>query len=649
MHADKAILPVVEEDEEITNKSGNRPFADVLRVNATRRGVLAGSLGLMATTFLSGRPGVALAGGKSPRIDFAPVTFDMVDVADGKVPVISPDYEFEVLIPWGTPLSRGVQEYDGDPNSRPTADEQTEMVGIGHDGMTYFPMGRNDDDDDDDDFEDDDDGGARSLLGRFRRRRVGNRRGVLAINHEFGRNTHVLGKPLPENLEDVRLSQHAHGVALVEIRKKRSGAWEPVLSKLSRRVTVNTPVAFSGPVAGTKYLENAADNEPQGTVNNCANGETPWGTYLTCEENFNGYFGGEGFMPEEGSAEERYGFSEVGFGYDWWRFDKRFDLREAAYANERNRFGWVVEIDPMDPEKKPVKRTALGRFKHESVAVGVGKGNRIVCYMGDDQTFDYIYKFVSAFDWREMLDEGISPLDEGTLYVARFNDDNSGVWLPLTIDNPALAKKFDNQAELLVNARLAADILGATPMDRPEWAAIAPNKMVYCTLTNNRDRSVADAANPEAPNTDGHIIRWLDSDDMVGETFEWEIFILASQTREEDGVFTDPDGLGIDPDGRVFIQTDGGQPQGLQDQMLVVDSGSDDPVGDVRRLFVGVASDEITGQTMTPDRRTMFINIQHPGNGNPALTNFPAPTDGVTIPRDCTIVLRRKDGGIIGS
>ena len=269
--------------------------------------------------------------------------------------------------------------------------------------------------------------------------------------------------------------------------------------------------------------------------------------------------------------------------------------------------------------------------------------------MGDDQTFDYIYKFVSAYDWREMLDEGISPLDEGTLYVARFNDDNSGVWLPLTIDNPALAKKFDNQAELLVNARLAADILGATPMDRPEWAAIAPNKMVYCTLTNNRDRSVADAANPEAPNTDGHIIRWLDSDDMVGETFEWEIFILASQTREEDGVFTDPDGLGIDPDGRVFIQTDGGQPQGLQDQMLVVDSGSDDPVGDVRRLFVGVASDEITGQTMTPDRRTMFINIQHPGNGNPALTNFPAPTDGVTIPRDCTIVLRRKDGGIIGS
>ena len=293
----------------------------------------------------------------------------------------------------------------------------------------------------------------------------------------------------------------------------------------------------------------------------------------------------------------------------------------------------------------PVKRTALGRFKHEGIALTIGKDGRAVGYMGDDQRFDYIYKFVSAEDHRTMLADGRSPLDEGQLFVARFDEGGTGEWLELTIDNPVLAQRFNDQAEVLIYARLAADLLGATPMDRPEWTTVAPNGDVYCTLTNNSQRTEPNAANPLAPNADGHIIRWRDADDHVGTTFDWEIFIIAASTHGTKDSFSDPDGLWSDPNGRLFIQTDGGQQEGMNNQMLVMNPRS----RDLRRLFAGVTSDEITGIAVTPDRRTMFINMQHPGNGDPARTNFPAPTDGITRPRDCTIVITRKDGGIIGS
>jgi secreted PhoX family phosphatase len=430
----------------------------------------------------------------------------------------------------------------------------------------------------------------------------------------------------------------------VEIRRNDAGTWATVASPRARRIHVNTPVTFSGPVAGHPLLDNAANNAPLGTVNNCSNGETPWGTYLTCEENFNGYFGANGNFvatPEQ----DRYGFSDNGFGYGWHLFDERFDLTNPDYANEQHRFGWVVEIDPMDASQTPVKRTALGRFKHEGAAVTVGRGGRVVVYMGDDQRFDYIYKFVSRRNWKAMRAQGISPLDEGKLYVARFDDDGTGEWLELTIDNPALAARFSDQGELLTFTRVAADILGATPMDRPEWTTIARNQDVYCALTNNSQRTVPDAANPLAPNADGHIIRWRDTDNHVGNVFTWDIFIIAETTHGTEASFADPDGLWIDPDGRLFIQTDGGQKDGLNNQMVVADTIT----GEIRRLFTGVTGDEITGIAYTPDRRTMFINTQHPGNGDPSLTNFPADIDGVTIPRDSTFVITRKNGGIIGS
>ena len=607
-------------DEEVTNRSQNRPFADVLQKNISRRKVLAGGLAVASTSFLAG-PGIstAMAGGKKkpkgPLIDFAPVP-----VADGNGPwpTISDDYEYDVLIPWGEPLEPGGPEYQ----YPPSAMDQAKQIGIGHDGMWFFPI-------------------------RHRKfGRGGNHHGLLVVNHEFGRNSHVLGKDAPESMEDVRTSQHAHGVSVVEI-KNRKGRWQRVKSDKARRIHVNTPVAFSGPVAGHDLINTPNGNIPLGTVNNCANGYTPWGTYLTCEENFNGYFGATNNNETWLSTEEqdRYGFSDNGFGYGWHNFDRRFDLSDSDYKNEENRFGWIVEIDPYDPTHKPVKRTALGRFKHEGIALTVGQGGRVVGYMGDDQRFDYIYKFVSDDNYRSMRARGMSPLDHGKLYAAKFNDDGTGEWLELTIDNPILAARFADQAEVLTYARIAADLLGATPMDRPEWTTVAPNGDVYCTLTNNSRRTEADAANPMAPNADGHIIKWRDADRHVGTTFEWDIFLVAEDTHGTEESYSDPDGLWADPDGRLFIQTDGGQKDGLNNQMLVVDPASKE----IRRLFTGVTRDEITGIAVTPDRRTMFINMQHPGNGDPSLTNFPAPFDGVTVPRDCTIVITRKDGGVIGS
>ncbi|MEO1576367.1 MAG: PhoX family phosphatase, partial [Pseudomonadota bacterium] len=489
----------------------------------------------------------------------------------------------------------------------PNSADQAQQIGIGHDGMHYFPLLPNP-----------------------------NEHGMLCINHEFGRNTHVLAKPAPESLEDVRVSQHAHGVSVLELRKI-NGRWAPVESTRARRIHVNTPVEFSGPVAGSELLDTPAGNAPMGTVNNCGSGKTPWGTYLTCEENFNGYFGAtagqEAFVPTPEQA--RYGFDFDGFGYGWEFFDERFDLSNPDYTNEENRFGWIVEIDPIDASQPPVKRTALGRFKHESAEFTLSETERAVVYMGDDQRFDYIYKYISDAPAKELLRQGISPLDQGKLYVARFNDDNTGDWLELTIDNPVIAERFSTQAEVLTYARIAADLVGATPMDRPEWISVAPNQDVYCALTNNSQRTTPNAANPLAPNPDGHIIKWRDADGHDGNTFEWSIFIFAENTHGTEDTFSDPDAILIDRDGRMFIGTDGGQKDGLNNQLLVADLAS----GDIRRLFTGVTSDEITGATFTPDRKTLFINTQHPGNGDPTRTNFPAPTDGVTIPRDSTIAI----------
>jgi hypothetical protein len=616
-------------DDGTSDRSRNRTFPEILQARKSRREVLAGGIATAAGMFFAGsmalaqnNPGGLAASAinrrRKPLIDFAPVG---IAEGSGPWPAISTNYQWDVLIPWGDPLQPGGPAFAWPP----TAAAQAEQIGIGHDGMWFFPFRK------------------RDSTGRHF---DSNKHGLLAVNNEFGSNFHILGKAEPESLADVRVSQHAHGVTIVELKESGS-RWQAVKSKYSRRIHANTPVTFSGPAAGHALLQTINGNIPLGTVNNCASGVTPWGTYLTCEENFDDYFGASNLISTwtPTLSQQRYGFGVDGGGYGWHKFDRRFDLSDPEYANEENRFGWVVEIDPMNPIQTPVKRTALGRLKHEGATVTVGRGGRLVVYLGDDEAFDYIYKFVSADNWKAMRARGESPLDLGTLYAARFNEDGSGNWLELSMNVPDIASAFPDLGEMLINTRSAADIVGATPMDRPEWIAVAANGDVYCTLTNNGGRTTADAANPLAPNADGHIVRWRDADKHIGTTFTWDIYLVAEDTHGTEDSFSDPDGLWADPDGRLFIQTDGGQQDGLNNQMLVADPAT----GDLRRLFTGVTDCEITGIAVTPDRRTMFVNVQHPGNGDPAVTNFPAPTDGMTVPRDATIVITRKGGGVVGS
>jgi secreted PhoX family phosphatase len=602
----------VHDEDTYSNPTSNPAFEDIVAARLSRRTVLAGSFAAATVAFI-GTGQVAQAGGAVPAHSGGgrargKIGFTSIPLQNGPTPTVAPEYEISVILPWREKLDGSGESF---PYEGFTAEQQEQSIGIGHDGMWFFGD---------------------------------NERGVLCLNHEFGTNPHVFGAAAPSSLEQVRLSQAAHGVAVVALRNTKKG-WKIARSRKNRRITVNTPVQFSGPVASSPLLANPAGNPALGTLNNCANGYTPWGTYLTCEENFNGYFGSTGAWTAT-PVQSRYGFSANGFGYGWHLFDPRFDLSNPDYVNEPNRFGWVVEIDPHRPNQPPIKRTALGRVKHEGAKVVQGKGRRAVVYTGDDERFDYIYKFVSADNWKKMIARHISPLDEGTLYVARFDADGTGEWLELSPNNPLLAAwSLD---EILVNARGASDILGATRMDRPEWIDVARDEYVYCNLTNNSRRTVADAANPLAPNPDGHIIRWKDADKHTGTTFVWDIFAISQNVTDENGqMFGSPDGLWIDPQDRVFVQTDGSQPGGNNDQMLVADIDT----AEFKRILTGVAGCEITGIAVTPNRRTMFVNVQHPGDGDPNLTNFPEEFTGAEgpIPRDATIVITHKQGRVVGS
>ena len=489
------------------------------------------------------------------------------------------------------------------------------------------------------------------------------------VNHEFTdegylhTGTSTVPSKASWTADMVRKSQAAHGVSVVAVEEASPGSWSVRQSRLNRRITTNTPMSFSGPAAGHRLVRTPADpggRNPIGTLNNCSHGVTPWDTYLACEENFNGYFRVDpgAYTAEQQSLNERYGVG--GDRNNWATHDDRFVVTTED-PNEPNRFGWVVEIDPFDPDSRPVKRTALGRVKHEGAFVHTARGGRVVVYTGDDQVNEHVYKFVSAHNWHSARARGRSPLDEGTLYVAKFNDDGSGQWLPLVHGiGPLTADRgYADQGDVLVKTRLAASDVGATRMDRPEWTTVHQDTgMVYVTLTNNTSPlKVVNAANPRMPNVWGHIVRWReDGNDHTSTTFEWDLFLVAGQGRasldgstvdEEDG-FGSPDGIWADPDGRVWIQTDGTQPADTNDQMLAANPYRLDQHGtpELRRFLTGVVGCEVTGVVTTPDQRTMFVNIQHPGEGK--VSQWPH-DDGVTTPRSATVVVTKDDGGIIGA
>ncbi|SOD58305.1 hypothetical protein SAMN06297387_10183 [Streptomyces zhaozhouensis] len=651
MSAQHPVFPQVDPDDVSSNRSDNPSFGEVVQSRMSRRSALLGGTAA-AAAFLVG-PGAANGaaapaaadarhGGGRPGHGRRLLGFEPVSTSDADTFVVPEGYEAQVIIPWGTPIRPEGPAWREDGGN--TADEQAEQVGMNHDGMHFFPLGHG---------------------------REGSRRGLLVLNHEYVDQELLFPDGAADMTgEKVRKALAAHGVSVVEIERRRDGSWERVDSRYARRVTGDTPVAFSGPV-GADHPALRAAGRPRGTLNNCSHGVTPWGTYLACEENWNNYFGTTDTGWEPDATQERYGVSAEGGGFDWHLADSRFDL--AANPNEINRFGWIVEIDPKRPDAEPVKRTALGRVKHEGCTVTESRG-RVVAYTGDDQDGDYIYKFVGKGNWRMQRARGRSPLDHGTLYVASFQDDGSGEWLPLTHGEGPLTREngWADQADVLLRTREAADAVGATKMDRPEWITVNPrNNDVYCTLTNGSGWD--SAVNPRKPNPYGHIVRWTEKHrDHTSTTFEWDLFVLAGDPAydervdlDESNIFGSPDGVWFDDDGRLWIQTDisnGSQhlaEKGYDNignnQMLAADPET----GEIRRFLTGPRGCEITGATATPDQRTLFVNVQHPGEStdhwgettaeNPrAVSNWPDFRPNGR-PRSATVAITRVDGGKIGA
>jgi uncharacterized protein len=629
------------------NPSSNSYIGDL--IDQQRRGLLANASKLLAaSSVVGGVAGCASINGQSTRasISFKPVSaseLDTVRVPDG--------YTANVLIAWGDPI--------GDPKGMPAfkfdasndAADQALQSGTHHDGMKFFPLP--------------------SVSAAAQR-------GLLVMNHEYP--DHVMQSPdgtANWDLSKVRKSQHSLGASVLEV-EMGGKSWQVVRpSQYARRIHGNTPMRVGGPAAGAaamKTVESPSGRESYGTFANCANGWTPWGTYLTCEENFHSFMKG---LAKPTADQRRYGITDANHYFKWGDADPRFDI--SKNPNEANHFGWVVEIDPFDPSSLPVKRTAMGRKKQEGAAPAICKDGRVAFYMGDDEMFEYIYKFVTSKPWNQtdrVANKDL--LDSGTLYAAKFSGDGVGDWLELSFGKSGLtpANGFASQADILIRARQAADKVGATKMDRPEWTAVDERTgKVYCTLTNNSlrgttDKPGTDAANPRGPNRFGSTITWQElGNDHAATKFTWEFLALAGDPNHVEAaqrgtikgdLYASPDGLLVDSRGVLWVQTDM-SPTALNktdhviygnNQMLAVD-----PVTrETKRFLTSPRMAEVTGACMTPDGCTMFVNIQHPGESrasldpqNPReLSNWPDQrADG--RPRSATVIIRKNDGGQIGT
>lgn len=635
----------------------NKPDIDsLITILLSRRKMMQGSLAaFLAVTFPV--PLLAETQG-SQQIKKGILGFKAIPISHLLDEVIVPEgYTAEIFYRWGDPVSDG-SEFRMDASN--TAQEQLQQAGMHHDAIQFYSLPRGECQAD---------------------------HGLLVMNHEYidAQILHADGgifdSPETYSADKTLKEQYAHGVSVIEVKKSAKG-WDIVRpSPYARRLTATTAMSVSGPVAGSKYIQTDADplgREILGTFNNCSNGKTPWGTYLTCEENFNDYFDvptTHGLSSKQKEAFERYDIQHSYYG--WHKNDDRFDA--SLHPNEPNRFGWIVEFDPFEPTSKPIKRTALGRFCHENVAFNIGEDGRIAFYSGDDSKFEYVYKFITKDGWDGSHGTHCGQLlDEGILHVAQFNEDGLGLWLPLVFGQGALTVEngFDSQADVLVHARKAADIVGATPMDRPEWIAVHPTTYdVYVSMTNNTKRGdegrpESDAANPRNNNKFGHIVKLVE-DDATSTLFSWDVFSLAGDEQNQATIngdlYANPDGLMFDNHGVLWVQTDisasklntGEFSQFGNNQMLAVDPFT----GETRRFLTGPVGCEVTGVTMTPDLKTMWVNIQHPGDvpevlkqqgvkkspSNPnAASNWPDQQENGR-PRSATVIITKEDGGVIGS
>lgn len=721
------------EDQELDNNtSDNVHFRDILEQAITRRSLISKTAsGAVALTLASTLTACGSDSDSSstpvtttPPVDptklpqklsFTPVAKNLNDIV-----TVPEGYEAKVLYAMGDSINQSYAAWDD--SQVPSGPSFQFRSGDCHDGMSYF--------------------GLNTTTGRYDDTKSDH--GLLVLNHEYINQTflHPTGPtnkgtgPRPE--DEVIREVNAHGVSIIHLKKDSKTQAVEILknSIFNRRITASTPMTFTGVAAGSTLLStrfSPSGLKTRGTQNNCGNGYTPWGTYLTAEENFIGYFVRNATDDTLRSANEivalnRYGLKqgaksryqwETATGsleqqdmYDRWNASVIVGKSASEdYRNIPNTFGWIVEIDPFDSRQDPVKRTSLGRFAHEDCRTSRAiEGQNLAFYMGDDSRGEYIYKFVSDAKWDAKdvnggYAAGDKYMNSGKLYVAKFNSDGTGQWIELSMSNPAISAyttyKFADQADVVTHARLAADAVGATKMDRPEWVAVNPNNgEVYVTLTNNSNRGtnyVTDAANPRnytdpeggKGNVNGHIIRFReDADNTTATTFKWDIYLFGAEAKMLENVnlsgltdnndFSSPDGMWFDPRGVLWIQTDDGAYTDVTNCMMLAalpgtmgDGGKatalsgagtqDTFMGakvtdeNLRRFLTGPKECEITGVTMTPDYKAIFINVQHPGEDSTAYNNatshWPAtqtdPSNTTARPRSATVVITRKDGGVI--
>ncbi|GAA4767802.1 PhoX family protein [Microbacterium gilvum] len=618
----------------VCNTSSNSYFRDIVSAQMSRRALLgfgtAGAAALVLAPALAGRADAAtgIAGtavGETgafgfTSIDPVPYTVDSFVVPEG--------FDWTPIIRWGDPLFGDSPAFDVQ-NQTPEA--QARQFGYNVDYTDII--------------------------------RTSATTAILFVNHEYtNENIMVPAAQLEGDLDRVRrVGMKAHGLSVVELeRASETAPWTPVVgAPLNRRFLDDTVYAFTGPAAGSPLLrtvDDAAGTSPRGTFGNCSGGTTPWGTILSGEENFNGYFRSAGVS----ETDQRYGLGDAETARGWENVDPRFDARTPGYENEVNRFGWIVEIDPTDPASTPRKHTSLGRLKHEGANVIVAANGKVVAYTGDDERFDYLYKFVS----RDAFVEGdrahnMTLLENGDLYVARFTGDSpaaeidgsgalpsdggfggTGEWLPLVVGGASAVDSMSVE-EVLVYTRLAADAVGATKMDRPE--DVQPNLLtgkVYVACTNNSDRGtegkdVADETNPRTENRDGHIVEITeDAGDQTSTTFTWTLLLVAGDPAQNTTAYFSgfpvdqvspiscPDNLAFDTAGNLWISTDGAPSSiGYNDGLFRVTLEGPER-GRVEQFLSVPAEAETCGPVVHDDEWHVFVSVQHPGEDG----TFEAPT-----------------------
>ncbi|MBZ9885236.1 PhoX family phosphatase [Mesorhizobium sp. CA10] len=608
------------------NPTDNHTMGEIIAARFSRRGFLKGSLAVSAIA-ATVSPLALVAADEARAADASAFKFDELEAGIDDKHHVAPGYDADVLLRWGDPLFADSPDFDP---LKQSAEAQARQFGYNNDYVGYIPI----------------DGSAEH--------------GLLVVNHEYT-NPHLMfpgivsvvekdGKKkaevAPLSKEQIDVEMAAHGGTIVEIRKQ-DGKWQVVRDgKLNRRIMSTTDMELSGPVAGHDRVKTNADpsgTKVIGTLNNCAGGVTPWGTYVMAEENIHGYFSGE--LPEghrEAANYKRLGIPEG--AYEWGAHYDRFNL--AKEPNEPNRFGWIVEVDVNDPNSVPKKRTAMGRFKHEGAESIVAKDGRVVFYLGDDERFDYVYKFVTKgiFNPNDRA-ANLDLLDDGTLHVAKFAEDGSVEWMPIVFGQGPLTAEngFASQADVLIETRRAADLLGATKMDRPEdIQPNAGNGKVYVMLTNNSKRKAeqVDAANPRAENAFGHIIEIVeDGGDFAATKGKWEVLLKCGDPSVADvgatfstattahGWFGMPDNCAVDSAGRLWVATDGQGPKatGRTDGLWAVDT--EGAARATSKLFFRVPiGAEMCGPLFAPDDQTAFVAVQHPGDGGEDWEGFGRPS-----------------------